>query len=119
MKKLVLTYLAFASLLGASMTVAPADPTPSRHLTTVSWVVQTRNEPAADGRLVTLIGRVTARTGNKYVFTDGTGFVHLSAEGMGLPMGPSLVVAGRIDHAFLGLGPVEVVVKNWHMGIVP
>ena len=119
MKKLVLTYLAFASLLGASMTVAPADPTPSRHLTTVSWVLETRNKPSVDGRFVTLIGRVTAKNGNRYLFTDGTGFVHLNVKGMGLPVGTSLVVVGRIDHAFLGLGQVQVVVKNWYAGIVP
>jgi hypothetical protein len=82
-------------------------------------VLETRSESGTDGRSVTLIGHVTAVIGSKYLFTDGTGYVHLNGGGSALPMGPSLVVTGRIRHPFLGLGHVEVVVKNWRYGVVP
>jgi hypothetical protein len=119
MNKFVLTFLAFTSLLGASMAAAQADTNSSPQLTTVSWVVQTRNAFGINGRFVELIGHATVKIGTKYWFTDGTGTMRLNAGKIGLPMGPSLVIDGRIDHGFLGMGPVEVVLKTWRVGIAP
>jgi hypothetical protein len=31
-----------------------------------------------------------------------------------LPVGPRIVVGGRIDQAYLGIGHLEVDVRNWH-----
>jgi uncharacterized protein YdeI (BOF family) len=85
------------------------------HLTTVSWVVATRNNIDKDDRYVTLIGQVSGRTGTEgYFFTDGTGTVRLDSEDFRLPIGPRIVVGGRIDQAYLGFGHLEVDVRNWH-----
>jgi uncharacterized protein (TIGR00156 family) len=116
MKKFVLTFSAMASLLGASMTLSPADPPPPDHLTTVSWVVATRNKLSVDDSYVTLIGRVTQKIGDEtYWFTDGTGAVRLDSEKFELPIGPKLVIGGRIDQAYLGFGHLEVDVRKWHL----
>ena len=85
------------------------------HLTTVSWVVATRDNIGKDDRYVTLIGRVTGRTGSEdYFFTDGTGTVRLDSENFQLPVGAKIVVGGRVDQAYLGFGHLEVDVRNWH-----
>jgi len=116
MKKIVLTLSTFVSLLGAATTVSPADPAPAYHLTTVSWVVATRNKLGVDDSYVTLIGRVTRKIGDKtYWFTDGTGDVRLDGEKFDLPIGPKLVIGGRIDQAYLGFGHLEVDVKTWRL----
>ena len=116
MMKTFLAPLAVATLLGVSTTSSPADPPPpAYHLTTVSWVVATRNDLDKDDRYVTLIGHVTGRTGDEtYFFTDGTGTVRLDSEKFELPVGPRIVVGGRIDQAYLGFGHLEVDVRNWH-----
>jgi uncharacterized protein YdeI (BOF family) len=120
MKKFVLIFSAFVSLLGVSSTASPADPAPSYHLTTVSWVVSTRNNLSVDDRYVTLIGHVTQKIGDEtYWFTDGTGAVRLDSEKFNLPIGPKLVIGGRIDQAYLGFGHLEVDVRNWHFAKNP
>jgi uncharacterized protein YdeI (BOF family) len=114
MKKTMWVFLAISALLSISATSSPADP-PSYHLTTVSWVVATRNDIDKDDHYVTLIGHVTGRTGDEiYFFTDGTGSVRLDSEKFELPVGPRIVVGGRIDQAYLGFGHLEVDVRNWH-----
>jgi len=116
MKKIVLSLSAFVSLLGASTTVSPADPAPPYHLTTVSWVVATRNKLGVDGRYVSLIGHVTRKIGDEsYWFTDGTGAVRRDSEKFDLPIGPKLVIGGRIDQAYLGFGHLEVDVRTWRL----
>jgi uncharacterized protein YdeI (BOF family) len=111
MKKFALTFLAFASLLGASTTVSPAG---SNQLTTVSWVVAMRNHPSVDGRYVILIGHVTQNIGgNTYMFTDGTGSIQLNGGKYVLPVNQALVIRGRIDQAFLFFGNLAVDVTNW------
>ena len=120
MKKILLVLLVAPALLGISATVSHADPTPPYHLTTVSWVIATRNNINKDDRYVTLIGHVTGRTGDEtFFFTDGTGTVRLDSEKFELPIGPKIVIGGRIDQAFLGIGDLEVDVRHWHYAKTP
>jgi len=118
MKNTLLTLLAVSSLLVIPTTVAHA--APPYHLTTVSWVIATRDNINKDDRYVTLIGHVTGRTGDEtYFFTDGTGTVRLDSENFELPVGPKIVVGGRIDQAYLGFGHLEVDVRHWHYAKAP
>jgi hypothetical protein len=84
------------------------------HLTPVSWIVATRNNIDVDDRYVTIIGHVTRRMGDEeYWFADGTGSVRLDSENFDLPVGPKLIIGGRIDQAYLGFGHIEVDVRHW------
>lgn len=114
MKKTLRAFLAASALLGISTTFSHASPPPPYHLTTVSWVIATRNNIDKDDRYVTLIGHVTGRDGDDYWFTDGTGAVRLDAGDFKLPVGPRIVIGGRIDQAYLGIGHLEVDVQRWH-----
>jgi uncharacterized protein YdeI (BOF family) len=120
MKKTIWALMAGSALLGVSATSSPAEPPPPYHLTTVSWVIATRNDLDKDDHYVTLIGHVTGRTGDEtYFFTDGTGTVRLDSEKFELPVGPRIVVGGRIDQAYLGFGHLEVDVRQWHFAKHP
>jgi len=115
MMKTLSCLLAVSALLTLSAISSHAAPPPAYHLTTVSWVVATRDDINKDDRYVTLIGHVTKRAGDEiYFFTDGTGTVRLDSENFELPVGPKIVVGGRIDQAYLGFGHLEVDVRNWH-----
>jgi uncharacterized protein YdeI (BOF family) len=120
MKKLALNFFALAALLGATATVSRAADNPAYHLTTVSWIISTKDNMDVDDRYVTLIGRVTgvAKNGD-YIFTDGTGTILLDGDDAALPIGPKVVVGGRIDQAYFGLGHLEVDVKKWHPAKTP
>jgi uncharacterized protein YdeI (BOF family) len=105
MKNTLWAFLAVTTLLGVSTTASHAAPPPAYHLTTVSWVIATRNNIDKDDHYVTLIGHVTGRDGDEdYFFTDGTGTVRLDSANFELPIGPKIVVGGRIDQAYLGIG---------------
>ena len=120
MKKIVLSLFALSTLLAVSLTTTQADPNPPYHLTTVSWVVATRDNLNVDDRYVTLIGHVTRKIGDEeYWFTDGTGSVRLDSENFELPIGPKVVIGGRIDQAYLGFGHLEVDVRHWHLAKNP
>ena len=122
MKKILWSLLAISALLCASTTFSNAAPPPPPvyHLTTVRWVISTRNDLDKDDRYVTLIGHVTGREGDEtYFFTDGTGTVRLDSEKFELPIGPKIVVGGRIDQAYLGFGHLEVDVRRWHLARKP
>jgi uncharacterized protein YdeI (BOF family) len=115
MKKTLRAFLAASALLTIFPTLSQAAPPPPYHLTTVSWVIATRNNIDKDDRYVTLIGHVTGREGDEtYFFTDGTGTVRLDSEKFELPVGPRIVIGGRIDQAYLGFGHLEVDVRSWH-----
>jgi len=114
MKKTLWAILAISALVGASTLSSFAAPPPAYHLTTVSWVIATRNNMDKDDRYVTLIGHVTGRDGGDYWFTDGTGSVRLDPNDFDLPIGPRIVIGGRIDQAYLGFGHLEVDVRTWH-----
>jgi uncharacterized protein YdeI (BOF family) len=84
------------------------------HFTHIAWIVATRNDLDKDNRYVTIIGHVTRRIGDdEYWFADSTGSVRLDSENFDLPVGPTLVVGGRIDQAWLGIGHLEVDVLRW------
>ena len=120
MKKTFLALLSVSALLGVSTTFSPAAPPPPLyHLTTVSWVIATRDNLDKDDRYVTLIGHVIGRDGDDYLFTDGTGTVRLDSGDFKLPIGPRIVVGGRIDQAWLGIGHLEVDVRRWHFARQP
>jgi uncharacterized protein YdeI (BOF family) len=108
---------AVIALFGIMDLSAPAEPPPLKplyHLTTVRWVIQTRDNLDVDDQYVTLVGRVTRKIGDEeYWFTDGTGSVRLDSEDFVLPIGPKLVIGGRIDQAYLGFGHLEVDVRHW------
>jgi len=114
MKKTIRIFLAVLALVGVSPSFSQAQPPPAYHLTTVSWVIATRNNIDKDDHYVTLIGHVTGRDGDDYFFTDGTGTVRLDSENFALPIGPKIVVGGRIDQAYLGIGHLEVDLRRWH-----
>ena len=111
MKKSLLALLALSAFAGIAHA---APPNPPYHLTTVSWVIATRDDLDKDDRYVTLIGHVTGKDGDDYLFTDGTGIVRLDPDDIILPVGPKIVIGGRIDQAYLGFGHLEVDVRNWH-----
>ena len=118
MKNTLLVLLAVSALLGVSTALSHA--APPYHLTTVSWVIATRDNLDKDDRYVTLVGHVTGREGDEtYFFTDGTGTVRLDSEDFKLPIGPKLVIGGRIDQAYLGFGHLEVDVRRWHLARKP
>jgi len=120
MKQIGLSIFALSALLALSTTTAAAGSNPSYHLTTVSWVVATRDNLDVDDRYVTLIGHVTQKIGDEtYWFTDGTGSVRLDSEKFDLPIGPKVVIGGRIDQAYLGFGHLEVDVRQWHFAKKP
>jgi uncharacterized protein YdeI (BOF family) len=109
------TLFALAASLGFFATHTQAAPHRPYHMTTVAWVVATRDNLDVDDRYVTLVGHVTRRIGDEeYWFTDGTGSVRLDSENFDLPVGPRLVIGGRIDQAYLGFGHLEVDVRHWH-----
>jgi uncharacterized protein YdeI (BOF family) len=113
MKKILPVLIATFALLGISTAISHAEP--PYHLTTVSWIISTRNNMDVDDRYVTLVGQVTQRIGDEsYWFTDGTGSVRLDSADFVLPIGPKVVIGGRIDQAYLGFGHLEVDVRHWH-----
>ena len=108
MKKTLLLLLSVAVLAPLTASAHPY------HLTSVRWIVATRNKITYDDRYVTMIGHITRRMGDEeYWFTDGTGSVRLDSENFDLPVGPRLVIGGRIDQAYLGFGHIEVDVRSW------
>ena len=118
MKKILPVLLATMGLFGVTTVSSHAEP--PYHLTTVSWVVSTRNNMDVDDRYVTLIGHVTRQIGDEgYWFTDGTASVRLDSENFDLPIGPKVVIGGRIDQAYLGFGHLEVDVRRWHLAKQP
>jgi uncharacterized protein YdeI (BOF family) len=111
----LLAVSALLTLSSVSSHAAPPPPPHPYHLTTVSWVIATRNDLNTDDHYVTLIGHVTKQIGDEsYWFTDGTGSVRLDSEKFELPVGPKIVIGGRIDQAYLGFGHLEVDVREWH-----
>jgi uncharacterized protein YdeI (BOF family) len=85
-----------------------------RRVVTVAWIIRNRDNIDADDRFVTLIGTVLRPVGDEsYFFTDGTGTIRLDSERYELPMGPRVIIGGRVDEAFLGIGHLEVDVRRW------
>ena len=116
MKNSLLIGLALFSLGCTAVVRADDDPDRNQqHMTTVAWIKeQDRNDNIdADDRYVVLIGTVTKKTDEEtYLFSDGTGSIQLDSE-KELPLGMPIVIRGRIDQAFMGIGRLEVDVKSW------
>ena len=70
----VLAAIALSGMMNFSvMAEPPPSLQPLYHLTTVRWVVNTKDNMDVDDRYVTLVGRVTHRISDEeYWFTDGT-----------------------------------------------
>jgi hypothetical protein len=109
MKNIVFALLAFTVLAPLAASAKPY------HLTSVRWIVDTRNNIDVDDRYVTIVGHVTRRLSDEeYWFTDNTGQIRLDSENFDLPIGPRVMIGGRIDQAYLGFGHIEVDVRKWH-----
>jgi len=119
---LVLFLLSTALFLSAQA-ASPATTASTKsayHLTTVSWVVSTKDNMDVDDRYVTLIGHITGKAKNgDYIFTDGTGTVLLDGGDKSLPINQKIVIGGRIDQAYFGWGNLEINVKQWHAAKTP
>ena len=95
------------------------------HLTTVSWIVSTRDNMDVDDHYVTLIGRIhEAESAAMNGDFDGSPTAPapscLDGGDFDLPIGPEKSsVGGRIDQAYFGLGHLEVDVKHWHPAKTP
>ena len=82
-------------------------------LTTIAWIKANENDLDQDNRAVAVIGKVTQKhDGDTYFFTDGTGQIELDSD-IELPVGKTIVVRGRVDQAFLHIGPLEINVDSW------
>ncbi|HEY0257650.1 MAG TPA: NirD/YgiW/YdeI family stress tolerance protein [Candidatus Methylacidiphilales bacterium] len=120
MKKILSVFFVTFAGLGVASPAAFAAANSPYHLTSVSWVVSTRDNARVDNTYVTLIGRVTEKVGEEtYLFTDGTGTLRLDSENFKLPIGSKIVVGGRIDQAYFGFGELEVNVRHWHLVQTP
>ncbi len=109
MKNPFLILLAFTVLAPLAASARPY------HLTSVRWIVDTRNNIDVDDRYVTIVGHVTRRIGGEeYWFADATGQIRLDSENFDLPIGPRVAIGGRIDQAYLGFGHIEVDVRKWN-----
>jgi uncharacterized protein YdeI (BOF family) len=114
--KIRFALVAISAFAGFSLLSHAAPPKDQYHLTTVGWVVNTRDNLDVDDRYVTLIGEVTRKIDEgEYWFTDGTGSVRLDSEDFDLPIGRKIILGGRIDQAYLGFGHLEVDVRRWHL----
>ena len=109
MKTIIVALFSLSLLAPLTATARPY------HLTSVRWIVNTRNNMDVDDRYVTLVGHVTRRMGDQeYWFADNTGQIRLDSENFDLPIGRTIVLGGRIDQAYLGIGHLEVDVRTWH-----
>ncbi len=119
MKNTLLSVLAIFTLmvLPSKMIMASEDPDSNRyHITSVRWIVSTQDNLDDDDRYVVLCGKVTKTEGDEtYWFNDGTGTIKLDSEShLGkLPVGKPIVIRGRIDQDFSGIGTLEVDVRSW------
>ncbi len=103
--------LATILLLGAFIPRAHADPA---QVTPIQWIISTQHNGDVDDKHVTLVGRVIKPDqGSDWWFSDTSGSVRLDTGDKELPVGPMLVVSGRIDHAKFGIGYLEVEVSHW------
>jgi uncharacterized protein YdeI (BOF family) len=108
--------LTLLALSGISFVRANDDPDTNReHISTVAWIQEQdrADNLDADDRYVVLIGKITEKYKDEtYFFNDGTGTIQLDSEAR-LPVGANIVVRGKIDQAFLGIGKLEVDVTSW------
>ncbi|HEY8965113.1 MAG TPA: hypothetical protein VIM58_01645 [Candidatus Methylacidiphilales bacterium] len=86
---------------------------------TVSWVRMNQDNIDVDGKRITLVGRVIQQhSWHIYFFEDETGTIELDSK-LDLPVGQPIVIRGRIDEAYLHIGPLQVDVKGWNPAPAP
>ncbi len=114
MKKLLLSSLAVLGLLTPLLRAEALDPASDKwHLTSVSWIQAHENDLDRDDTAVAVVGKVTEKhSSHVYFFQDGTGTIELDSD-IDLPVGKAIVVRGRIDQAFLHIGPLQINVDSW------
>lgn len=97
--------------MGISMAISQAEPRDqSYRLMSVSQVMAT----GQDDQYVILIGHILGhREDSTYIFTDGTGMMKLEGGDSKLPPGQTLVIRGRVNRPFLGIGSMVVDVVHW------
>ncbi|SDU23009.1 hypothetical protein SAMN05444156_2739 [Verrucomicrobium sp. GAS474] len=84
------------------------------HLTTVKWIKANENDLDRDDTKVAIIGKVTAKHNDHvYFFTDEDGGKIQLDSDIDLPVGKTIVIRGRVDQAFLHIGPLEINVDSW------
>ncbi len=99
-------------------TAGDADPAKNKwNVTTVAWIAANENDLDRDNDKVAVIGKVTEKhSDHVYFFKDDTGTIELDSD-IDLPVGKLIVVRGRIDQAFLHIGPLQINVDSWrHIG---
>ena len=114
---LLVALCAFAPSFRAS--AADADPANHKwHVTTVAWIIANENDLDRDNDKVAIIGKVTEKhSDHVYFFTDEDGGKIQLDSDIELPVGKKIVVRGRIDQAFLHVGPLEINIDSWrHVG---
>ena len=110
-----LSLCALALMLSIASLHAANPPSAPPHVTTVSWILDTRHNISVDDKRVTLVGKVGKKdNGSDWWFSDGTGWVRLDTVDMDLPVGQKLIIHGRIDQSRFGIGYLEVEVKHWN-----
>lgn len=116
MKKTLFLGLTLFSLCVPAITRANDDPDRNReHISTIAWIKEQdrKDNIDADDRYVVLVGKVTHKEDDDtYIFNDGTGTIQLDSDER-LPVGKPIVIRGRIDQAFMGIGRLEVDVQSW------
>ena len=112
MKKLFLT--SAVAFCAVTFHLHAGDPaTDPWRVTSVSWIQENENDLDRDNDKVALIGEITEKHSDHiYFFKDGTGTIELDSD-IDLPVGKQIVVRGRIDQAFLHIGPLQVNVDSW------
>ena len=119
MKKLLLpTLLAFGAL---ALNLHAGDAYPDSyhhhhcgcHVTSVNWIQANQNNLEYDNNKVTVIGKIIEKEGDDYIFSDGTGRIELDSD-IDLPLGKEIAIHGRIDEAYLHIGPLQIDVDGWN-----
>ena len=73
-----------------------------------------RGNRGGDGREIVLVGKVIMQLGDStYLFTDGTAKIKLEGGDNKLPLNAAIMVGGRIDTPFLGIGDIKFDVRRW------
>ena len=100
--------------MGVFMSISQAEPVNQHYqLCSVSQVLSGQDNTRIAHGYVLLVGRIMARVDDDYIFTDGTGRVKLETGDSRLPIGQVIVVGGRIDHPFMGIGQLGIEVEHW------
>jgi uncharacterized protein YdeI (BOF family) len=116
MKTSLLAGLAVLLLGGTCVLKGDENPNNARdHVSSVAWVIARDKDDdiGVDDRYIVLIGKISEKYKDEtYFFNDGTGTIQLDSEAR-LPVGKDIVVRGRIDQAYLGIGKLEIDVQSW------